>query len=351
MPLIGRIALSLTIIALGAGIVYVGAGGLKTVAGSLGGTLAGFVDDVTATPSPIPSIPVAIGIPTIQSPDEPYTNQARVDLVVTVPSAMVGDTTHRIRVYLSLKDQKAAAITEVPIGPTAKTVVPVDLTKGINDFSVSIVGDGTESETSAIVRYVLDTAKPKVTITSPKANAVVNGKSVTIKGKVQARSTLLARNDNNGSTSAGTAEADGTFTLSLPLGTGSNTITIDATDPAGNAGTVALTVRRGTGKLTVSLGASAYQVSRRSLPESIRLMASATDPDGNPLKGADVTFTLSIPGIRTLTQDMKTGSNGRAEWTTTIPKGATVGQGSATVLVSSDQFGSTQDYTVVAIVK
>jgi Glucodextranase, domain B len=351
MPIIGRIALSLAIIALGAGILYVGAGGLKTVAGSLGGTLAGFVDDVTATPSPMPSIALVTGIPSIESPEEPYTNAPRVDLVVTVPSAMVGDATHRIRVYLALKDQKATAITEVPIGPTAKTVVPVDLTKGINDFSVSIVGDATESESSAIIRYVLDTAKPKVTISAPKANAVVNGKSVTIKGKVQARSTLLARNDANGSTSAGTAAADGTFTLSMPLATGSNTITIDATDPAGNAGTASLTVRRGTGKLTVSLGATAYQVSRKALPEGIKLTASATDPDGKPLSGADVTFTLSIPGLRTITWDGKTKSNGHAEFTTTIPKGATVGQGSATVQISSAEFGSTQDYTVITIVK
>lgn len=351
MPIIFRIALSLAIIVLGAGILYIGAGGLKTVAGSLGTTLAGFVDNVTATPSPSPSIAVVAGTPSLEPPEEPYTNSAQVDLVVTVPAAMVGDATHRIRVYLALLNQKATAIMEVPIGPTAKTAVPVELTKGINDFSVSIVGDNTESESSAIVRYVLDNAKPKVTITSPKANAVVNGKSVSLKGKVQARSTLLARNETNGATSAGSAEPDGTFVLSLPLATGQNTITIDATDPAGNAGTASLTVRRGSGKLTVSLSASAYQVSRKALPEGIQLTATATDPDGNPLKGADVTFTLSIPGIPTVTQDMKTGSNGRAVWETTIPKGATLGQGSATVLLSSDALGSTQDYTVISVVK
>ncbi len=351
MPIIFRIALSLAIIGLGAGVLYIAAGGLKTVAGSLGTTLTGFVDDVTATPSPIPSVPVVSGAPSLDPPDEPYTNSPQVDLVVTVPAAMVGDTTHRIRVYLALLDQKATAIMEVPIGPTAKTPVPVELTKGINDFSVSIVGDNTESESSAIVRYVLDNAKPKVTITSPKANALVNGKTVTIKGKVQSRSTLLARNETNGATSAGSAAPDGTFTLTLPITTGQNTITIDATDPAGNAGTTSLTVRRGSGKLTVSLSASAYQVSRKALPEGIKLTATATDPDGNPLKGADVTFTLSIPGIPTVTQDAKTGSNGRAEWQTTIPKGATLGQGSATVLVSSDAFGSTQDYTVITVVK
>ena len=64
---------------------------------------------------------------------------------------------------------------------------------------------------------MLDAAPPKITINSPKDNAIVNGKAVEIKGKTQARTTLLARNAANGSSIAGTAEADGTFTFSLAL--------------------------------------------------------------------------------------------------------------------------------------
>ena len=76
---------------------------------------------------------------------------------------------------------------------------------------------------------------------------------------------------------------------------------INATDPAGNESSAELTVRRGNGKMTVALEASDYTISRRALPQSIRLTATVTDPDGRPLAGADVTFTLSIPGIRTVT--------------------------------------------------
>ena len=54
--------------------------------------------------------------------------------------------------------------------------------------------------------------------------------------------------------------------LSLPIATGTNQITIDGTDPAGNVSETALTVRRGTGKLTVSLSASAYQISASPCP-------------------------------------------------------------------------------------
>ena len=337
--------------ALGAVVLYVGAGGLRTAAASLGTTFSGFVQGVTATPSPAPTVLTISDAPTLAPPAEPYTNVTTVDLVVSVPSAMVGNTEHRIRVYLALKDQAPQAIQEVPIADSPKTVIPVELAKGINDFTVTIIGPGGESDTSAVVRFVLDTSKPKVTITSPKDNAVINGKSVEIKGKVQARSTLIARNTDNEQSISSTADADGTFKISLPLATGLNHITIAASDPAGNESSADLTVRRGNGKLTVALTASAYTISRKSLPRSITLNATVTDPDGQPLAGADVTFTLSIPGIRTITAEAKTNADGQASYQTTIPRSADRGQGSATVLVSSDAFGSAQDVIALTIAR
>ena len=59
-----------------------------------------------------------------------------------------------------------------------------------------------------------------------------------------------------------------------------------------------LTVSRGSGKLRASLSASAYSISRARLPQTIQLTVTVDDPDGKPLEGAEVTFTLSIPGIR-----------------------------------------------------
>jgi hypothetical protein len=321
------------------------------VARGVSSTLGGFVSDVTSTPSPKASIAVVADSPTLAQPEEPYTALSTVDLVVTVPPALEGSTDQRIKVYLTLPDQAPTPITEVEIADGARTVIPVDLTKGINDFQVSIVGPGGESDLSAVVRYVFDDSPPKITISSPKNNGLVNGRAVDIKGKTQARATLLARNDANGSSIAGTAGADGTFLLSLALAPGTNTITITGTDPAGNEAEASLTVRRGSGKLTASLTASDYRIKQSQLPEAITLSATVTDPDGQALANADITFTLSIPGIPTVTVDGKTNQNGKASFKTTIPKGADPGQGSATVLVTSDAFGSTQDFTVITITK
>jgi Glucodextranase, domain B/Bacterial Ig-like domain (group 1) len=352
MPWIFRIALIAAVLALGAGVLYVGARGLGVVVGGVGSTLGGFVQNVTSTPAPTPVVDAISLAPTLDQPSEPYTSEAAVDLVVTVPASLVGDKIHRIRLYLALPDQQAAAIKEVPIADTTKTVIPgIELTDGINDFSVSITGPGGESDKSAVVRYVFDDVPPKITITSPKNNAVVNGKAVAISGKTQARTTLVARNDANGSSVAGTAESDGSFLLSVAIASGVNQITVIGTDPAGNVAQSILNIRRGTGKLAVSLGASVHEIKRSKLPEPVTLTATVTDPDGHPLAAADVTFTLSMPGIPTVSIDGTTGDDGRATFKTTVPKGADIGQGSATVLVTTKDFGSAQDYAVISIVK
>jgi hypothetical protein len=351
VPLIARLGLIAAVAALGIGVLYVGIGGLGTVVGGLGTSIGGFVTNVTATPSPRPSVASVSDPPTLEQPSEPYTSEATVDLVVAVPAALVGDPAYRLRVYLALPNQKAAPIEEVQLSDIARTIIPVELTKGINDFTVRLVGPGGESEPSAVVRYVLDATPPKVTITSPKDGALVNRTTVEIKGKTQARTTLVARNAANGSSITATALSDGTFSLKLAIATGANKITINATDPAGNVASAVINVRRGTGKLTVALGASTYQIRRTRLPEPVTLFATVTDPDGSALPGVAVTFTLSMPGIPTITRDTVTDKNGKASFQTTIPKGADLGQGSATVLVSSDELGSTEDYTVITIVK
>lgn len=349
MPIVAKLGLLAAVALLGLTVLYLGVGGLGSVVGGISASLGGFITSITAVPTPKPLVIAVSDPPSLQQPAEPYTAEVMVDLVVTVPSEVAGDPNSRIRVYLALKDQAPTPIQEAPLAATPQTVIPVELTKGINDFSVTIVGPGGESDPSPVVRYVLDQAPAKITISSPKEGAVVNGLTVEINGKTQGRTTLVARNAANGSSITGSAGSDGLFTLNLPLSTGTNEITITGTDPAGNVKELTLTVRRGSGQLTAVLGASAYKLSVAKLPQDLTLTASASDPDGNPVVGADITFTLSIPGIPTVTAEMQTDDQGRATFTTAVPEGADPGQGSAAILLSSEEFGSTEDYTVITI--
>lgn len=351
IPLIGRIALALGILGVGVGVIYLGAGGLGTVAGAVGSTFSDFIAGVTATPVPAPTAVVTNQAPSIESPTEPYTNQESVDLVVIVPSDLAGDPDHRLRVYLALKDQAPAPIQEAPLAAGQRTIIPVTLTKGTNDFSVTIVGPGGESESSPLVRWILDLTKPPIRLSAPKDEAVINRKAVTLEGRTQGRTTLIIRNQETGDSVSGTAASDGTFELTLPITKGRNPLKITATDPAGNVNQAELVVTRGSGRLRASLSASAYTIKQSDLPKAIRLTVTVDDPDGRPLAGAQAIFTLAIPGIPPVTGEGTTDENGRAIFETTIPRGANRGSGSAGVLVQTSEFGRTTDETAVTIKK
>ena len=139
------------------------------------------------------------------------------------------------------------------------------------------------------------------------------------------------------------------FQVVTELALGSNEIRIAITDPAGNDSALSLTVRRGSGRLRASISSTAYVIHQGDLPLDVRLTVLVDDPDGRPLAGARVTFTLSIPGIPTITGDATTDANGSAAFSTKIPKGASRGSGSAAVLVRTDEFGRTTDDTLITI--
>ena len=230
-------------------------------------------------------------------------------------------------------------------------VVPVDLTPGRNDFQATILLAGVESEPSPVVTFILDTEAPVIVLTSPKDGGTVNSPTAVLIGTTQPRTTLLAVNAANGTSISGVAGTDGKFSLSLPLEPGTNAVTVTGRDPAGNQGTLNVSLVRGSGKLTANLSASAYRVSTKSLPVSIQLNVVVLNPDGQALAGATVTFTLTIPGIPPISKDAVTGADGRASFTTTMPKDVTVGTGLVTVLVATTDYGSTSAQKTITIIK
>src|SRR5699024_9477215 len=97
-----RLLLAVAVVALGGAALILASGGPGKVAASIGTSFDGFVSDITAPPTPAPTEIVAADAPTLDVPDEPYTNQPTVDLVGTVPPGLVGDTESRIRIYVAI---------------------------------------------------------------------------------------------------------------------------------------------------------------------------------------------------------------------------------------------------------
>ncbi len=350
LPLPARLLLGLAVAGLGVVVFAAATGGIGTLMGALGRSFGGLFDDILATPKPSATDILVSDSPLITQPDEPYTNQATVDLEIALPEDVVGNPAASVRIYLTLEGQSPAPITQVGVGAAPRLIVPIDLTPGRNDFTATIVEGDIESEPSPVVTFILDLDPPPIKVSSPKDGQTINAEVATIVGTTQGRSSLIARNEANGISVAGTAGSDGSFSVVLPLEPGPNGVKLTVTDPAGNVGELIFGVVRGSGRLSATLSASAYRISQARLPATIQLAVLVTDPDGQPLEGATVTFSLTVPGIPPLTFDTLTAGDGRAVFSTTLPKDVTPGSGNATVLVTTDVYGSATDQTVITIV-
>jgi hypothetical protein len=348
-----KAALGVSVLALVAVVLLTVMGALPRIVSTVGGAVSGIAGAVIpASPSPTPTLAPVPASPVLDAPAQAATNQRTVTVTGSVPTSIVGRTAGiRIRLYVALPKKEPVLVVEVQLGETPNFAIPgVALQPGRNDFTATVVGPGGASEPSPIVTYVLDTAKPKITIASPADKSTVNGTSVTIVGKTQALSAISARNAANGHTAVATADASGNFSVVLALADGSNPLTLTVTDPAGNAATAVVTVLRGSGQLKVALSASSYRISAAKLPRMIELRAVATDPGGNVLPGRDITFTLSIPGVPLITGQGTTDASGVATFQTLIPAGATQGSGPGLAFLTTPEFGDASGRVVITII-
>jgi hypothetical protein len=348
LPLIVRGLLVVAIVALGAVVLYTATGELGKAVAGIGTNLTRAVNSITSGSSAAPSgSAVAPDSPNLDQPANAYTNEATVDISGTVPLSVLGSKDDTITLFQALSGQDPVPVRDgVAIPPTANFTIPgVRLVKGTNVFTAVIVdASGTESKKSKSVSYVLDTSKPKLTITSPKNSSTVNGISIQVKGRTQANSTILAVNATNHATGSATADKNGAFTVRIAVAKGANTINITSTDPATNATSTTVRVTRGAGKLSLGLTANHYSFSAKS-GSVLRFTALLVDPDGHPIPGQTVVFTISIAGVPTDVRQATTDGSGKATVTMTIgPHAANSGRNHTGIVVASAQthFGHIQ---------
>lgn len=346
-----RTLLALAVVLLAGGVFFAASGGIGPTLTTLAGGFTGAFDRLVATPVPTASDLPPTDSPRITPPGQPYTNKAEIDLGITVPVAALGEPGAKVRVYLTLEGLHAAPVVDVPVGTTSRMLVHFTLTEGRNDISATLFRSGNESEPSPSVTWVLDLDPPKITISSPKDGASIDTPDATIKGSTQAGSTLVARNPANNASITTVAARDGTFEISLPLVAGDNSIVIAATDPAGNQNEKTLKLKQGSTKMRVQLRASAYQISISHHPSSLQLSVLVTGPSGKPLAGARAFFTLQLPGLAPISNEVFTGPDGRATFTTPLVGTLQKGGGGGTVLVSDDVYGDSTDRVSLSFVK
>lgn len=114
------------------------------------------------------------------------------------------------------------------------------LDDGNHTIYVTATDNDGNTDTSSFVAITVDTNPPELVITSPSDNLVTNKASVMVIGTTNdATSSPVTLTINGNSV---TVQSDGSFSHSVALNTGTNTITIVATDAAGKTTTVQRTV-------------------------------------------------------------------------------------------------------------
>ena len=348
LPLMAQVFLGVAILALGALVLYGATGQMTKLAGGLASSVSHMFDGLAAGPSASPSGGVISIAPTLDPPTNSYTNESTVDITGTVPLTVIGDSDLTISLYQTLQGQSPTLIQDgIPIPNTAAFTIPaVKLQKGSNVFTAKIVGSGGSGPASAPITYVLDNSKPKLTITSPKNGTKVNGSTVSVTGMTQANSGIVAANTTNHTSASATADKNGSFTISVPITAGGNTISITATDPASNVATATVTVTRGSGKLTMTLKSSRSSFSAKK-GATITFTATLTDPNGKPIAGQNVTFIVALAGLPTdIQMNRQTNASGVVTFTEKILKGAasktSPGQTGTVTATADTKFGHAQ---------
>ena len=119
------------------------------------------------------------------------------------------------------------------------------LTDGSHTVTITVSDNDGNAATAKSTTYTLDTVPPTLNITAPVNELVTNAASLVVRGSTNDVSSspvtvkiLLGTTDQG----AITVASDGTFSKTLTLVEGSNTITVTATDAAGKASTVTRTV-------------------------------------------------------------------------------------------------------------
>ncbi len=334
LPGAARAILLVAVIALAGAFALVLTGAIGSAVAGLGGSIGGLLGGLTGSPTPAATdVSAPQAAPRLEAPDDPYTSNEAWDLRGLLPSGVAGSQELKLRVFVG--DEQ---VDEVPVPPTTDFLVTaVPLVEGENEITAAIVGPDGDGPHSAPIVIILDTQDPGLSISAPKDEARVKAaiQVVNVKGKTQPGASVSVRNANTGGSASEDAKADGTYEIKIGIADGTNTLTVTATDRAGNESTKTISILRGSGKLTARVGVSPGRIKAARLPEPLVVRATVADVGGKRVPGATVTFSLSPPGQPTSTYTTETNSNGVATWRITLPKAGTIkGPGLATANVT-----------------
>ncbi len=178
----------------------------------------------------------------------------------------------------------------------------IELTNGVNTITVhaaDLAGNVATTNVTITLDFTGDTNPPVATVTWPEDGAQISGTNFTLRGVLDDETAQITAQmvDTNGVTNIvnGVVERNGTFWLEdLPLNSGTNIVTITATDAAGNASVTNLTLFQSDVTLTIDL------VSDDQLNQSVTTVSGTV---------SDPSYDVWINGVQATV-------DGSGHWTT-----------------------------------
>ena len=184
----------------------------------------------------------------------------------------------------------AAAIS----GTTWSATVP--LAEGSNTLT-AVAANQVGLTTTATRSVTRDSTAPVLTITAPTDNLVTAAQSITVSGTISDDGTVTVTVNGEAAVLSG-----GTFSASVPLTGGANTITVKATDAAGNVTTSTRTVVRATQgpSVTITSPAEGFITGQTSILVTGTVSDSVAVVSGVTVNGVTAsvsggTFSASVP--------------------------------------------------------
>ncbi len=195
------------------------------------GSVAG-TRDITVTDG-TNNYPLTQGFTLVEqvSPEITIPSPAANALLNTSAITVTGTVTDSISSVQGVTVQGVAA----SINGNTFTANEISLTEGNNIITASAL-DAEGNTANSTLTVILDSTAPVIEITSPADGSVFPGNLVTITGTVDDINSTVSI--NNGTTLL----SESVFTAELTLNEGSNTITAEAVDEAGNTGTASLSL-------------------------------------------------------------------------------------------------------------
>ncbi|MFN8622872.1 MAG: hypothetical protein U0869_19210 [Chloroflexota bacterium] len=280
-----------------------------------------------ATPTFVADGAVPLVAPAIDPPEIPLITEREIGLLVTIPDPGVPLNTVLLRIYRG----DTRVLDAIKVKTKHVTVRRVPLKNGDNTLTAVLYNDAGEGPRSEPITVSVDSKLPRIDLKAPEEGDTINGTLVTVRGVTEPGLDVTIANRTTGATQTIVSDDRGVFSAETNLGAGENQIDVSTKDVAGNLGRTSVKVTRGDALPQAKLTISEEHLRLSQLPQSVNIKLELDDPNGDPVDGAAVVFSISPPGLPTQTYTATT-VDGTARWDgVAIPKdGAIKGYGFVT---------------------